>query len=223
MKVFILTGGEGSRLAPFTSILPKALFPIGGFPVSRIMVERLISFGLKDIVLCLNQQYEELFRHEFRDLDIQYSVSPSPQGSAGEVYYARQFIDDDFLVVYSDDLTAIDYDAFIKFHDEHKSDATLCVTKEMPLDVGVVEINEERELLAFREKPQINIPVWTGNAIFKRELITYFKPDEDIARDVFPILYGYEKKLYCYETDSLWLDIGTISHYRRAKETFEKK
>lgn len=223
MKVLILTGGEGSRLAPFTSILPKAMFPIAGFPVCRITVERLIGFGLKDIVLCANQQYEDLFKHEFRDLDIQYSVSPSPQGSAGEVYHARQFIDDDFLVVYSDDLTAIFYDDFINFHDEHKSDATLCVTREVPLDVGVVDISEEGELLAFREKPPINIPVWTGNAIFKKEFISYFKPDEDIARDVFPLLLNHGKKLFCYETDTLWLDIGTISHYRTAKEIFENK
>ncbi|MCW3128625.1 MAG: nucleotidyltransferase family protein [Methanophagales archaeon] len=221
MKVLVLAGGEGSRLAPFTSILPKALFPISGRPVSRIIIERLISFDLEDIILCINREYEKLFRHAFRDLDIQYSVSPSPQGSAGEVYYARQFIDDDFLVVYSDDLTEIEYDAFIKFHNEHKSDVSLHITKELLLDVGVVVTNKEGKLLSFKEKPPINVPIWTGTAIFKKEFIYYFKPNKDIARDVFPALLKHGRKVYCYETDSLWLDIGSISHYRRAKKIFE--
>ncbi|MHC1635498.1 MAG: nucleotidyltransferase family protein [Candidatus Methanospirareceae archaeon] len=223
MKVLVLAGGEGTRLAPYTTYIPKPLFPIGGKPVSRIIIERLIEFGLENIVLCINKRFEKQFRHEFRDLKLHFSVTPSPQGTAGEVYAARDLIDTaNFMVVYSDDLTEIDYKAFIEFHKLKQADATLCVTRNVPLEVGVVDIDEEGRVLAFREKPSMNIPVWTGTAIFRREALKYFGEGLDIAKNVFPRMLEDGKRVYAYEIEALWLDIGSISHYKRALEVFGK-
>jgi len=76
MKIYILAGGEGSRMQPWTSIFPKCLLPVGGKPVSRIIVERLIDEGFTEIILCINRIFEREFKHEYRDI----GHAPRPEG-----------------------------------------------------------------------------------------------------------------------------------------------
>jgi len=231
MKVLVLAGGEGSRMQPWTSIIPKCLLPVGGRPVSRIIVERLIDEGFTEIILCINRMFEREFKHEYRDIeDIKFSITDTPQGTAGEVYYGLQNFplrdeEDTFCVVYADDLTEIDYVSMLTRHYEEENDITIAVTPNVPLDVGVVEI-EDGNIIGFKEKPLIselkmNTYVWTGVVYFKSTLTSLFSPGKDIAKDIFPEALNKKLKIEAFISDNPWWDIGQLSHYRRVKEVFK--
>jgi NDP-sugar pyrophosphorylase family protein len=219
MLALLLAGGQGSRLAPYTDIIPKGLFPINDKPVSRIMAQKLLKHGLA-VVLCINKPWEPLFRHEFRDMPVQFSVSEEPLGTAGEVKNAEKLIHQSFLVAYSDDLTDIDYTKLIAFHNEHKDAfATLALTHSLPLEVGICNVDNDR-VVALREKPIIDLGAWTGTAIYEPNILQYCLPHQDFASDIVPKILK-EKKVYAFYTDSVWFDIGSYGHYKRACEMME--
>ena len=227
MRVIILAGGKGTRMEPWTQFIPKCLLPIGGKPVSRYIVENLWQEGYKDIVLCFNKQFQQYFQHEFRDMDIEFSITDRPKGTAGEVYHALKHYptDNDFMVVYADDLTALDHKKMCEAHTRNNAVATIAVTKNVPLDVGIVKI-ERRHVVDFKEKPLIkdlleDSYVWVGTAIFDSTLQSLFQPKKDIAKDIFLALIMHGLKVGAFISDSLWLDIGTLSHYKRALGMFE--
>ena len=225
MQIIILAGGAGTRMDPWTQLIPKCLLPVNGKPVSRHIVKKLWQEGYKDIVLCINKQFQQQFQHEFRDVDIEFSITDRPMGTAGEVYYALKNYptDKEFMVIYADDLTALDHKKMWEAHTRNNAVATIAVTKNVPLDVGIVKI-ERRHVVDFKEKPLIkdlleDSYVWVGTAIFDSTLQSLFQPKKDIARDIFPPLIK-DVKVHAFSSDSLWLDIGTLSHYRRALGVF---
>lgn len=213
-------------MQPWTQFVPKCLLPVNGKAVSRHIVEKLWEEGYTDIVLCINRQFRQHFLHEFRDIDIKFSLTDTPMGTAGEVSQALEYFPttEDFMVVYADDLTALDHNEMWEVHKTNHAAATIAVTKNVPLDVGIVKI-EGKHVVAFKEKPLIkdlgleDSYVWVGTAIFGSRLRSLFQPEKDIARDIFPPLIK-DVKVHAFISDSLWLDIGTLSHYRRALGVF---
>lgn len=228
MRTIILAGGEGTRMQPWTRFVPKCLLPVNGKAVSRYIVEKLWEEGYKDIVLCINRRFRQHFRHEFRDMDIKLSVTNIPMGTAAEVSQALEYfpITDDFMVVYADDLTALRHTEMEKVHKTTHAAATIAVTQNVPLDVGIVK-SEGGHVLDFKEKPLIsdlglkNSYVWVGTAIFDKSLQSRFQQGKDIAKDILPSLIRDGLKVSAFVSNSLWLDIGTLSHYKRALGEFE--
>ena len=222
MLALLLAGGQGSRLAPFTDIIPKALFPINGEPVARIMAKKLLKHKM-EVVVCINKAWESLFRHEFRDFPVKFSVSEKPLGTAGEVWNAKHFIHETFLVAYADDLTNIDYAELVAFHRERPDAfATLALTHKLPLDVGICNVDSDR-VVALYEKPIIDLKALTGTAVYEPEILEFCKPNRDFALHVIPQILSSEKKVYADFTNSLWMDIGSLSHYKLACELAKKR
>ncbi len=209
-------------MAPFTWYIPKCLLPVGDKPVLRYIIDRLGMQGYndRDIILCINKQYEGLFRHEFRDKkDMQYSVSSKSLGTAGEVYNVRKWIDgDNFLMIYGDDLTDIKYGVLEDTLTVNwKSDpylAILALTTKVRSEVGHVGV-EGNEIVKFEEKPFLPVNTWTGTAFFNYDIMDLCKVGGDFAIDIFPKLVR-KRKLLAYITDSLWMDVGVLSHWRMA-------
>src|SRR5881296_3504483 len=114
MQAVVIAAGEGERLKPYSDLFPKFMFPVKGKPIGRIIIERLVSFGLRRIILCVNNKWRGYIKDYFEDgtrfgiSELLYSQSDKPLGTAGEVRNARRFIEDDFLVYYGDVLTNID-------------------------------------------------------------------------------------------------------------------
>ena len=227
MRIIILAGGKGERMEPWTQFIPKCLLPVNGKAVSRHITEKLWQEGYKEIVLCINKQFQQQFQHEFRDMDIGFSITDRPMGTAGEIYYALKKYpnDDDFMVIYADDLTALDHKKMWEAHTRNNAISTIAVTKNVPLDVGIVK-TERGYVVDFKEKPLIkdlgleDSYVWIGTAIFDPSLQSLFQPKKDIAKDILPSLIK-DAKVHAFISDSLWLDIGTLSHYKRALGVFE--
>jgi len=226
MKAFVLAAGEATRLSPYSDIIPKPMMHVGDRPVLRRIIERLKVYGFIDIVLCVNTKHEGIFRDYFEDgsrfgINIEYSVSPHPQGTAGELLIAlRNGLmdnDEDFLLHYGDELTKIELDRLLDFHERHGHPiATLALVKNVPLEIGVVKLENDK-VVDFVEKPPIKEPAWSGVAILKIDVVSrYCHYFEDLGRDVFPRLAGSGEAIYGYVSEAEYLDMGTISHYRRA-------
>jgi mannose-1-phosphate guanylyltransferase/phosphomannomutase len=216
MKVVIPAGGEGSRLFPYTNVLPKALLPVGGKPVIWWIVQQLISHGVEDIIICVNQDYVQHFAYEFRDYkeNVVIIQNDRPLGSAGEILGAKKELNETFLLHYSDELTPINFTELIGFHKIRRGIGTLGLIKNVPLDVGIVEL-EKNLVKNIVEKPMLNQLAWAGIAVFEPEIFDYIKLGYDFSRDVFPALLRDKKKLYGYQSDAIWFDVGSLSHYKR--------
>ncbi|NVM57789.1 MAG: nucleotidyltransferase family protein, partial [Desulfobacterales bacterium] len=221
MRVFVLAGGHGTRFHPYSEIIPKCLIPIQGTPISRLLVNRLLSQGFEDIVICVNRWAEPLFRHEFRDLPVKFSVTERPLGTAGELLAARDLVDGKFILQYGDDLTRIGYEGLVSFHLKNQADVTLAVTRKVPLEVGVVEVTWEGRITALREKPFLGRHAWAAVSVFEPVVLEYCGVGKDLAKDVVPKMIEDKRRVYAYEIDSIWLDVGSIGHYRLANELVE--
>lgn len=219
IRIFVLAGGLGTRMFPLSEVIPKCLLPVADKPCSRWIVERLMKQGFNDITLCINRWAEGQFRFAFRDLpNVKFSVSEEALGTAGELLWARKLIDDTFMIQYGDDLTDVPYKDLVEFHKKHDAEVTLAATTNMPLEVATLDVDEKNRLVRFEEKPPIGRPIWTSVSIFEPSALLYFKIDKDLAKDVIPEMMRDGRRIYVYMTKSLWLDVGSLSHYRRADE-----
>lgn len=212
----------GTRFHPLTLVIPKCLIPVAGKPAVRWIIEDIMAQGFHDIVLLINRQDEPLFRYEFRDLDLQFSVSEEPCGSAGEIFTARKFVQDTFIVHYGDDLTKVPYKEMVEFHRKKGADATLAVTKKVPLEVGIISLNHEGRVVSFAEKPFLGKNAWAAVSVFEPLVLKYCAPGKDLASEVVPQMMADGCKVYGYDTDSLWVDVGNIGHWRMANKLIKE-
>jgi len=222
MKFFVLAGGKGTRLAPYTDIIPKCLVHVAGKPCVRWIIEDIIEQGFSDIVLCINKKDELSYKHEFRDIKITYSISEEPLGTVGEILCARKLIDDTFILRYGDDLTQIYYEGMINFHKAREAMVTLALTTQVPLSIGIADIKND-EIIKMREKPMIGRPAWAAIAVLEPKAISYFKLGEDIAGNTITKMIKNGEKVCGYVTDNIWFDVGNIDQLRRADKHYREK
>lgn len=221
MKLVILAGGEGTRLFPFTSVLHKCMFPIAGKPCIRRIIDDAIKKEFREIVLCINKQWESTFKHELRDLNIYFSISDKPLGTVGELLNARDKIGNErFLLRYGDDLTDIDYQSVINFHLKNKASATLVATTLYRLPIGIIECDQSNRILRFIEKPNLNKLFWAATAVLEPDVFEHMSIGGDMGRNVFPAMINAGKRLYVFINDREWFDVGNIEHWKRANKYF---
>ena len=219
----MLAGGKGERLFPFSSLIPKCLVPVAGKPCVRWIIEDILQQGFNNIVLCINNKDEQNFRYEFRDLDIQYSVSSDSRSTVDELIFARDLIVGTFFLRYGDDLTEVSYGEILKAHKEKKATATLAYTTELQLPVGLIKLGENGIVQDFIEKPKLNSPSWIGVAVLEARVKDYFAPGEDIAGNTIRKMLNNHEKVYSAATENNWYDVGNIEHWRKADDYFRKK
>ena len=219
MKVVIPAGGEGNRLFPYTSLLPKTLLPIGGKPVIHWIIKNLMRHGFEEVIICIYEEYTENFRYELRNHKINVKLIKNTKnnlGSAGEILGAKEHIHGPFLLHYSDELTPIDLSELVEYHISDKNTiGTLASIKNVPVEVGVLKLRGNK-LKKFIEKPMLNKPSWPGIAVLEHEIFKYIKTGDDFARDIFPRALADNKKFYIYNSPVNWIDIGSLSHYNHA-------
>lgn len=234
VKVFLLAGGPGSRLFPFTTFTPKPLMPVAGKPVIVRAMEKLNSEGFTDFVLCVNQNFADLFEYHMEmwknasgtSVAISACEKSEDLGTAGEVLIARKYIDGDFMVYYGDILApGLSLKGLVKFFErckrEHPKDlvGTLAIAKGLVVEKGVVEM-DGFNIRALREKPVLNIANWSGIGIFTPKILRYMKIGDDFSRHVLPRLLETGKKLTAFVFSEPYYDIGSIGSYRKVNEFF---
>jgi len=222
-----MAGGEGTRLRPLTSNVPKPMVPVANRPMMHHVVSLLRQHGLTDIVVTL-AFLPQAIRAYFGDgsefgVSMRYATEEMPLGTAGSVRNAMAELDERFLVISGDVLTDVDLSALVASHEENKAVATIGLKRvEDPLEFGIVITRPDGSVERFLEKPTwgqvfsdtINAGIYVLEpSIF--ELIPEGKP-VDFAADVFPALLDAGQPVHGQVCEGYWEDIGTLDAYLRA-------
>jgi NDP-sugar pyrophosphorylase family protein len=228
MQAVILAGGKGTRLRPYTTVLPKPLMPIGDMPVVEVIVRQLRNAGFDRLVLAVGY-LPHLFRAFIGDGErfggpIEFVLEESPLGTAGALGLISG-LDSDFLLINGDTLTNLDYRAFMQRHREQGAIATIATQKRQnKVDYGVLEIGDDHTLKRYVEKPVQDYYVSMGVNAFRADVLKYVQPNRylDIPQLMLQLMDRGER-VHCYRSDSFWLDIGRPADYERAVEIFQER
>lgn len=225
MKAIVLAGGKGTRLAPYTTVLPKPLMPIGDMPILEIVLRQLARNGFTQVSLAVGYLAELLMAYcgdgsKF-GLKIAYSREEQPLGTAGPISLVPD-LNETFLVMNGDLLTTLDYREMLRFHRERGAIATLAAyQREVKIDLGVIEADEEDWVNDYIEKPVYKYLVSTGVYLFEPDILSFIPPR---ARLDLPELVlrlkaaGHPVNIYRF--DGYWLDIGRHDDYEIAVQEF---
>jgi NDP-sugar pyrophosphorylase family protein len=224
MRAFVLAGGEGTRLRPYTYSTPKPMLMLGGKPILQYVLDNLKRCGVKDIVLAIGYKHEQITSY-FGDgkklgVNLEYSIEKEKMNTAGSLMPYKGKVKETFAVVMGDHLTNIDVSDMLRQHRKSGALATIALYhSKMPLEYGVARM-EGGSVVGFTEKPLLAHFYNTAIYIFEPEIFDYIKGKEDFAKDVFPRLLAANKKIEGYVFDGVWFDIGRVSDYERFVELF---
>jgi NDP-mannose synthase len=227
MQAIILAGGKGTRLRPYTTVLPKPLMPIGDIPILEIVVKQLKYYGCNRMILAVGH-LKELLKAFFNDgkkwdMEIKYSYEDKPMGTAGPLKLINpNEIEDNFIVMNGDVLTDLNYGEFFEYHKTNNALCTIATYKKpVKINLGVLEL-ENHDVVNYIEKPVLNYTVSMGVYAFKKETLNYIPADAFFDfPDLIKKLIKENKKVMGYHFNNQWLDIGTPSDFEIANEVFE--
>ncbi len=226
MQALILAGGEGTRLRPLTSTIPKPVVPLVGRPFISYMLEWLRRHGVEDAILGCGFMADAV-RDVLGDgsslgIRLRYLEEPKPLGTGGALKFAEELLQERFFMLNGDVLTDIDLTAQLEQHERTGARATLALYPvEDPSAYGLVRCGPDGAVSEFIEKPGLdeldtNL-INAGAYILERDVLDGMPPagtNVSIEREVFPTLVG--NGLYGYESSGYWMDIGTPDRYLKA-------
>ena len=225
MQALILAGGEGTRLRPLTSTVPKPVLPLAGRPFLVFMIDWLARHGVDDVILScgfLSDRVEAVLGDIYGGIRLRYVHEEEPLGTGGPVKLAETegLLDERFLVLNGDVLTDMDVTAQIARHLEMGARTTLALIEvEETSSYGVVPTEPDGRVIAFLEKTSGQVPTQRINAgcyVMEREVLEMIPAGQPCSfeRDVFPELVG--SGLYGFAAEGYWMDIGTPERYLQA-------
>jgi NDP-sugar pyrophosphorylase family protein len=230
LRAVILAGGKGTRLHPFTVSFPKPLVPLGDRPVLEVLLQRLARHGVTDVTLTLGH-LAELVKAYFvqrRDLlgatQLRYVEEARPTGTAGSLASVLG-LDRTFLVMNGDLLTNLDFHALVEFHRREGALLTIAAhTREVKIDLGVLQLDGRGGLTGYVEKPTHNYHVSMGIYVYEPAVLKYIRPDTYLDfPDLVLRLLAHGERVCAYQTDCVWLDIGRPDDYARAQQLFAER
>ena len=229
MKAMVLAAGKGTRLSPLTDVVPKPMAPVVGKPMLGHIFELLAGAGVDEahVNVChladaILECYGPGTRVEGMTVDV--TREDRLMGTAGGVKRVSDRFDETFVVIMGDALTDVDLAELVAFHKQKGALATLALMRVADTSgYGVVELDPDRNILAFQEKPApqeaISTLANTGIYVLEPEALDYVPENafSDFARDVFPRLLEAGERFVGYEGDFYWSDVGTLGAYRQAQ------
>lgn len=227
MKAVLLAGGKGTRLAPYTTVLPKPLIPVGEMPILEILIRQLKRSDFREIILSVGY-LRGLLEAYFGDgskwgIDISYSREEMPLGTAGPLVLIPD-LTETFLLMNGDLLTTLDYTAMVQFHRESAAIATVGLfRKQVNVDLGVIKVRDDNYIVDYIEKPTFDYEVSMGIYVMEPEILQYIPYGEHFdLPDLIKILIADRQPVIGYHFDGYWLDIGRKDDYDLAVEMFEE-
>jgi len=223
MKVVIQCGGKGTRLRPYTSVLPKPLMPIGARPVLELLLKSLRRYGLEEVYISTGY-LGHLIRSVCGDghqwgMRIHYTTEPEPLGTVGALALLRDVIDDTFLMLNGDILTDLDLRKFMACHEAHGGPVTIATTtRSTRMDYGVIEDTDGR-VTRFLEKPTLKHRVSMGVYCMEPSIIPLVPLGTPFGfDDLVYCLMGRKLPVHTYNHSGSWLDIGRVEDFQKAQE-----
>ncbi len=225
-RAIILAGGKGTRLRPYTVVLPKPLMPIGDYPILEVIVRQLVRSGFDRITMAVNHQ-AELIKAFFGDgskwgISIDYSLEDEPLGTMGPLKLILD-LPAHFLVMNGDILTDLDFAGFYNQHVTGNKLFTISSHRRHEMiDYGVLETDSSQHLVGFREKPRTEYQVSMGIYMVSRAALDFIPGQQAYGFDSLMLdLIKAEQKVDVQSFGGYWLDIGRPDDYIQAIEQFE--
>lgn len=225
IPVIIMAGGLGTRLYPYTKILPKPLIPVADVPISERIIQSFQKIGCEEFHMIVNYK-SNMIKAYFNDTDCDYDIhfwnEEKPLGTGGGLYLLRDNINETFVLTNCDILILDDVRKIVKHHKEKNNKVTMvCSLKNFEIPYGVVNFSEGGEISSFEEKPQMSFFTNTGYYILEKEVFQYINPDEKIGMpDIIDRMRNAGEKIGIYPiSENVWLDMGQFD----TMESMERK
>lgn len=232
MKAVILAGGKGTRLRPYTHVLPKPLMPLGEddpMPIIEVVIRQLVRFGFRDVTIITGYLTEliETFCGDGRKFGarISYRREVAPLGTAGGLTLVER-PDEAALVINGDILTTLDYGAMYAFHRDRGAAATIAsYPREVKIDFGVLQFGDDPHVLTgYQEKPEYSFQVSMGVYILDPVAWSFLTPGEAVTMpELLEAMRRTGRAVHCYRQQCYWLDIGRHDDYATANEIFDAR
>lgn len=225
--VIIMAGGLGTRLGELTKDTPKPMLKIGDKPIIEHIIELYVAYGFTKFILCVNYK-AEIIKSYFKDgtkfgIEIRYIEEKSRLGTGGALSLINFDIDEPFFVTNADVISSIDFESLLNYHVSEKSHATMCVRKESyQISYGVINIDNENNIIAMEEKPKYNFFINTGIYVLSPDALKFIPKDKffDLPT-LFEILHKNKKITKSYEIKDYWIDTGTPQDLNEARTRME--
>lgn len=228
MQAIILAGGKGTRLRPYTTILPKPLMPINDMPILEVVIRQLKNNGFTKIVMAVGY-LAELLEAYFGDgsrwgVEISYSREEKPLGTAGPLTLVDD-LDDTFLMMNGDILTDLKYSELMNFHKQNNSKITIATyNKEVKIDLGILKVNDSHEIYDYIEKPTLIHQVSMGIYAIDKSMVEMIPRDKPFdLPDLIKLSIENKIKVLSYSFKNYWRDIGRKDDYELALEEYDKE
>lgn len=223
MKAVIQCGGKGTRLRPFTMVLPKPLMPVQSTPVLDLLLKWLRRNGIQEVFITtgyLGHIIKSFCGDGSRwDLSLNYTDENEPLGTIGPLSLLRRELDTTFLVINGDVLTDLSLASFAQFHHNHRSTVTVATARrETKMDFGVIEQQAGR-IKQFKEKPVLTNYMSMGVYCMEPEILRYIPAAVPFGfDDLMHCVLAKGIPAYSFIHHGLWLDIGRMEDFQRAQE-----
>ncbi len=227
MKAVILAGGKGTRLRPYTKILPKPLMPIGDMPILEVILRQMKQAGVDEVILTVGH-LAELLRAFFNSgerygLKINYSLEDKPLGTAGPLSLVEG-LDDTFMVANGDVLTALRFQDLVAAHRASGACATIAMhERHVRVDLGVIQCDGGDKVIDYIEKPTYDFRVSMGIYVFEPHVLSYIPHNEYLDfPNLIQKLLAHGEPVNGYPFEGYWQDLGRADDYEQAVEDFEQ-
>lgn len=224
--VVIMAGGKGTRLDPFTRVLPKPLMPVGTKPIIEVIMERFYKEGFHRFIYTLNykKEYLKLYLKENGFLyDIDWVEEEDFLGTAGSLSLLKKKITNTFFVVNCDSLLDVSFEDIMKWHKEQKAAITVVgCHNEVKIPFGVLHLSNGK-LEKMLEKPVHDVIINTGVYVMEPDVISYISEGKPIDMNQLIEIVMEKEKVGVYPIYGGWLDIGQWEEYKKTLRHIEGK
>jgi dTDP-glucose pyrophosphorylase len=228
MPVVIMAGGRGTRLAPFTNVLPKPLIPVGDKTVVEIIIDQFLRYGLADFQISIHYK-SKILKSFFEELAPPYRVTfleeTEPRGTAGALRSLYTPGPESVLVTNCDIVIQADFAELVAFHNHHEYDLTLVASlKDYRIPYGVCELEKGGSLSEIREKPHYSFLVNTGMYVVRRDRLHLIPEDKSCdMTDFIAAIKSAGGRIGVFPIgENAWTDTGEWAEYRKAIESFTR-
>jgi NDP-mannose synthase len=224
-RAVVLAGGKGTRLRPYTVVLPKPLMPLGEYPILEVIVRQLARQGFHHITMAVNHQ-ANLIKAFFGDgeqwgVRIEYSFETQPLSTIAPLCLIPD-LPENFILMNGDVLTDLNFARLYREHVRNNRLFTIAAScRRHIIDYGVLQVQEDR-LIGFSEKPSVDYLVSMGVYVLNRAVLRYVPPGSKYGFDkLMTDLLAQRQPVHVETHDGYWLDIGRPDDYMQAIDDFE--
>ncbi len=220
-SIFVLAGGKGTRLMPYTENCPKPMLQISGKPILEIILNQCLEYGFRNFIFSVNYLKEQIIDYFGDDknfnANIQYVVEDKPLGTAGSLALLESKLKHPLIIMNGDVLTQLNLSNLLAYHTEKDADATICVREHISNNpYGVVKLKKD-QLESFEEKPIIKSLINAGVYVINAELINDINKKEFIDMpDLLTKCKLKGKNIFAYPIHEYWIDIGRYETFKTA-------